>query len=290
MTEPIIEMPSLRTRLTRVRDWIMTALWWVFWLYLIREVFFVALDLFAERTEPIRAALMEDIGRTFGFYFQVIAINGLILIGWARYNRFRFRGKDRRSAKSSVTGGEIAETLSMSLFQVEAAQRARRMVVHHDDYGTITRVDVSAQDAITASTALLSRSGTRTRMSPSDENSRPRTRPSQMREALSQARELFGRKRETTGAKVEETPVAPGPNIAPPTQTKFAPTNDDATQVSRPLLPADDDRTTISRPLPADQDATIVSRPRRPRNEEEDRTMISRPMPKPDGGDAPPRS
>lgn len=259
MSEPIIEMPSLRTRLTKARDWIMTALWWLFWLYLIREIFYVGVDLLGSRSEPIRAALVEDISRTFSFYFEVIAINGLILIAWARYNRFRFRGKDRRSAKSSVSVAEIAETLSMSLFQVEAAQRARRMVVHHDEYGTIARVDVSAQDAITASAALMSRTGMRTRMSPAEESSRPRTRPSQMRDALSQARELFGRKRETTLSAPSSGEVTVGTSATKATtMTKLVPTaGEDATRVSRPGPAPEEDageRTVISRPMPPKRD------------------------------------
>jgi biofilm PGA synthesis protein PgaD len=263
MTAPIIEMPNLRSRLVKLRDWVLTGLWWIFWLYLIREIFVIALTVIAERSDAERMATVRDITSTFGFYFQVIVINGLILILWARYNRFRFRGKDRRSAKSAVTAEEIAEGLEMTLLQVQTAQRARRMVVHHDEGGLIQEIEVAPGDTLTGMTIAPTR---QTAASGAAATAAAASRARALRETLS-------------GGTAATAALAPLP-----------PADDAPTRVSQPFARRDE-QTRVSRPLrepidhePVDDEVTTISERAPPAAPEDTPTTVSKPQPG-DGSD-----
>lgn len=286
MSDPIIEMPSLRTRLTRLRDWGMTLIWWAFWLYLIREVFFIAADLITARSDEIRMATMNEIITTFAFYFQIIVINGLILVLWARYNRFRFRGKDRRSAKSTVASAEIAESLDMNVLQVEGAQRARRMIVHHDERGVIERVDIAPGDTLSTGLLTSGAAAARSGVITGGSDSRP-SRPNSFGQGSSD-QSSFGRS--VSGPNSFGTRPLTGPFL-PPTSPR-AISSELPTIVSQ-ATPANDP--------PKDEDKTIVSRPMETLAEfggeenaspkKDEVTIVSKPLPppEPDGNDGKPR-
>jgi biofilm PGA synthesis protein PgaD len=268
-TDPIIDMPRLRTQLVKLRDWIMTTLWWIFWLYLIREVFTIAVDLLSARSDELRMERVVDITSTFAFYFQIIVINGVVLILWARYNRFRFRGKDRRSAKSSVTPEEIAESLEMSVALVETAQRARRMVVHHDELGLIEQVEVAPGDSLSL--------GTRPSLGTGANG------------AGSRSRSLRPLAQGTRGVSAGLPAAAvPGAVQAPKPQSAAPP--GERTIVSKSLTAADDEVTTVSEMLPdgaLDDDRTTMSKPLPASDADDEATTVSKLRPNAD--DAPPR-
>lgn len=310
-TDPIIDMPRLRTQLVKLRDWLMTALWWIFWLYLIREVFTITVDLVAARSDAIRMQAVAEIAGTFAFYFQIILINGLMLILWARYNRFRFRGKDRRSAKSSVSQEEIAESLEMSVALVKTAQRARRMIVHHDGLGLIEQIDVAPGDAMTLDTRTSLGSGSaRTGASGAGSRSRALRPPTQGTRGLTAglAKSALGA---ASSSRSKATDMPPDQTIVSKPLATTAPDDDERTTVSKleptsfpddevttvsklaPASPDDDQRTTVSKFTTTDDEMTTVSKGAPnvasdvPLDDEV--TTVSKPLPKPSVNDSPPR-
>jgi len=120
---------------------------WLVYLYLIREAFFdlymlvdqIALWVFlhAPRHDlPSMFGLME----TLGDYAVVIAVNGAILIVWALYNQFRFRGRDNRKAIAAIGPAELGDFHGFSDADVARWQQARILLISHDADGKLLAV------------------------------------------------------------------------------------------------------------------------------------------------------
>lgn len=127
-----------------VPDWILSAAMWILYLYLIREVFS---DLYLLVDEAYEWAVFQaprpDLPEVFrflyvlGLYAVVVIVNGAILIGWASYNRFRFRGTDDRKAVTAVSVVGLGRFFGVSGEQVAEWQRARSLIMIHDADGKL---------------------------------------------------------------------------------------------------------------------------------------------------------
>lgn len=78
---------------------------------------------------------------TVTFYILVALVNGLVLIGWAKYNQFRFR-VERRSRRPGLEDHELAESLRITRELVTELNKARVLTVHHHENGEISHIDV----------------------------------------------------------------------------------------------------------------------------------------------------
>lgn len=63
-----------------------------------------------------------------------------MLFLWARYNRLRFKGRDRRKAPPLVSEQQFAQHFGATREQIVTLRRARRLVMHHDADGRLTLV------------------------------------------------------------------------------------------------------------------------------------------------------
>ena len=140
----IIDVASGRPAWLRHRDRVMSVAMWLLYLYLIREVFFDIRLLVVEAYEwAFLEAPRPDLPEVFrflyvlGLYVVVVTVNGAILIGWASYNRYRFRGADDRQAISPVSAVGLGRFFGASGEQVAEWQNARSLVMIHDADGKL---------------------------------------------------------------------------------------------------------------------------------------------------------
>jgi poly-beta-1,6-N-acetyl-D-glucosamine biosynthesis protein PgaD len=86
----------------------------------------------------------EAHGLGFGsFVMQLLTValcGSSLLYLWARYNRLRFQGKDRRKVPVTVTATELAEYYGGTREQIVSMQHERRLLMRHDADGRLTRV------------------------------------------------------------------------------------------------------------------------------------------------------
>jgi poly-beta-1,6-N-acetyl-D-glucosamine biosynthesis protein PgaD len=120
---------------------------WVIYLYLIREVFG---DLYLMVDEAFAWAFghvpRSDLPTAFRFlytlalYGVVVVVNGMLLIGWALYNQYRFRGRDSRKAIAAVSVDDLGRFHGFSGDEVARWQQARTLVIIHNGEGKLLAV------------------------------------------------------------------------------------------------------------------------------------------------------
>jgi biofilm PGA synthesis protein PgaD len=149
----IIDKSSTRSAWARGLDWVLSALAWLFYLYVIRDVF---IDLYYITTQSFAwmfdgsgrpsVAAMERLFSTLRLYGVVVLANGTILIVWALYNQLRFRGQYRRVADRTVSVEDLATLYRLPAADIARWQSSRILVMHHDADGTLANVSVKDID------------------------------------------------------------------------------------------------------------------------------------------------
>lgn len=76
---------------------------------------------------------------TVSFYLIVAAINGAVLIGWAKYNQIRFR-IERRKRKPGLEKEEVAASLQITPELALEMSKSQVLTLAHYDTGAIDRV------------------------------------------------------------------------------------------------------------------------------------------------------
>lgn len=141
----IIERPDLQTPPQRVMSGMLTAAFWVVWIYLWLPLIGVlgwAFGVSRFYEEMITFDGYEALLELLDVYLKVVALLAGSLIAWAVYNWIRFRGEDRRKARAEVTTAEIAEYAGLDAAQLERWQSAQILRVEHHDDGRIAGVSV----------------------------------------------------------------------------------------------------------------------------------------------------
>jgi biofilm PGA synthesis protein PgaD len=125
---------------------VLTALLWLTYIYLVFDIFRVAADtafwLIGWGLEPRELRAILAFLSTLGSYAAVVVANAAVLLGWALYNRLRFRGLDRRQTPPPVGPADFAAMYDVSVEDVAAWQQARILVVHHDETGKLTGIEM----------------------------------------------------------------------------------------------------------------------------------------------------
>lgn len=147
MKRIVINRPELQSPLQRVTTRGITLVFWVIWIYLWLPLislvaWWVGIQLFREHMldNDGYQALFNDMHQ----YALTIACIAVALIGWARYNLLRFRDKDNRKASKRVDPADQAQYFKIEAQQLCQWQTAKRLVIHHDDQGDITRVEMDS--------------------------------------------------------------------------------------------------------------------------------------------------
>ena len=148
----IIDRSSTRPAWARGLDWVLSALVWLLYFYLIREAL---IDLYYMTSEsfawmflggaPPSVPEIARVFRTLWDYLIVALANAMILIAWARYNQYRFGGYHERFAGKAVRVEDLAALYRLPAADIARWQAARTLVMQHDADGTL--VSVTAKDA-----------------------------------------------------------------------------------------------------------------------------------------------
>lgn len=139
----IIQNPSLQTLKQRYAFAALTLVFWLVWFYLWTPVITLLAWLFgADRfyeTMIARSGIDMLVG-LLGLYGLVILSMGIVLGGWAWYNRLRVRGRDKRRGSAAILPVEVNAFFMLSQEQADIARRGRRVVIEHDEDGQVRDV------------------------------------------------------------------------------------------------------------------------------------------------------
>jgi poly-beta-1,6-N-acetyl-D-glucosamine biosynthesis protein PgaD len=131
----------------RVVEAISTTLLWLGYLGLLSYVQSAVVGHDGLTAAPVHAlgsSQSQGVGLSFdSFVMHVLGVTvcgSSVLFLWARYNRARFRSRDRRNEPAMVSKEQFALYFGATCEQIATLQHARRLVMHHDDAGRLTRV------------------------------------------------------------------------------------------------------------------------------------------------------
>ena len=139
----IIESPHRRSKLIVLRDSILTLLVWVMYFYFMRDFFLFLVDcaVYAfNGFQNIDAYPSLKIFSTIADYLGVSVVLTVLFLAWSAYNVLRFRNKTRRKFRPPVTAQELGDAYHAGAKAVGMWQKARVMVMHHDQQGHLTDV------------------------------------------------------------------------------------------------------------------------------------------------------
>jgi biofilm PGA synthesis protein PgaD len=143
----IIDKSGTRPTWTRYRDWLLSGLMWLAYLYFLRvaigDLYHLIVDsfewLFASGERPHATAISQFLG-TLWIYGIVILVDGAILIAWALYNWRRYGRLDRYRDRSPVSVDDLAQLYKLPAEDIALWQRSRILVMQHNLDGTLERV------------------------------------------------------------------------------------------------------------------------------------------------------
>lgn len=143
-TQLIFDRPELQARRHRWVYSTLTLIAWVIWMYLWLPVITLVAWYFGVRTF-LREVVIPDPGTVLAIgliYLLVVAILGVILIGWSRYNLGRFGGKDRRKEPRDVSDAEVAEHFGIEEGTLGELRSGRAVTLSHSSEGSVEGIMV----------------------------------------------------------------------------------------------------------------------------------------------------
>ncbi|WP_158590678.1 poly-beta-1,6-N-acetyl-D-glucosamine biosynthesis protein PgaD [Salinisphaera sp. LB1] len=138
----IINKPQLQPRWQRGLLAVAATFAWLLWFYLLMPVltmvgWFFNLNLFGQTM----AGELVKRSTTLFDYSLIIGALGSILIIWAFYNYFRFKGRDQRSSPPPLRVENLSRSFHLLPEQVRLIQKAQVVRVWHDENGDIAHVE-----------------------------------------------------------------------------------------------------------------------------------------------------
>ncbi len=134
---------TTRSRLASGVDAVLTAIAWLAFTYLFGASLVDVLS--GQRTGgPGLGAIADALPtmETLGVYGVVALVNALILVAWARYNAYRFRGVDRRRSPTPLSDAQLAHSFGVPLQTRVASTQAKAMTIHHCKDGHISGIRI----------------------------------------------------------------------------------------------------------------------------------------------------
>ena len=146
MSPVIIDRPDLQSFQQKYGQSLLTLIFWIMFFFFMRPLiglvgWVFGLRLFSDImiVHGGYRALLE----LLGIYLGIIVIMGLCLKGWGIYNLLRYgRHEKRIHHPAPLDLADQAEHFGITAVQLEKWQVARRLVLEHDDQGTLTGVRV----------------------------------------------------------------------------------------------------------------------------------------------------
>jgi len=134
----IINRPEIQSFWQRGFFAFITSLVWLLWFYLFIPLFtligwFFGLQIVSTTLED-QYVSHSTLCVTYGL---IIAASGIVLVSWALYNYWRFRGMDRRRPLPSLGDDHLAQTFALQTDQVRRLHKVQVVRVRHDENGNI---------------------------------------------------------------------------------------------------------------------------------------------------------
>lgn len=124
-----------RRLLPRLLDALLTLLAWVGFGWLIYQGLINVLQAQPDSgPRPLNLSI-----HTITMYALIATVNGLLLILWAQYNRYRF-SVERRMRRGELSNDALASLLGVAATSLQRMQETGTIVVSHDDDGNIADV------------------------------------------------------------------------------------------------------------------------------------------------------
>lgn len=141
MNKPlIINRPDLQTLRQQYTFALLTFLFWVAWFYLWLPLISLLAWLFGIEIFYEHMVVLEGLTGFVGmldWYVLVISALGTVLLCWSWYNLFRFRGKNKRVRKETVSDRQLAGFFNIDIQSLEACRLAQRIEINYDANGQI---------------------------------------------------------------------------------------------------------------------------------------------------------
>lgn len=156
MKPPILDLHSAKQKpslLVFIRDIVLTILMWIFFLYLIEDVFGGAVTLknwFFSENEPAELSRLVAVLKTLMSYGATIFLIGGLLVVWALYNKLYFGRKQRRKSIPPTDTTEIARMFRIPIEQVEDMKSANHILLEHAKNGRITHIECDGHPCFAA--------------------------------------------------------------------------------------------------------------------------------------------
>ncbi|MFW5954973.1 MAG: poly-beta-1,6-N-acetyl-D-glucosamine biosynthesis protein PgaD [Guyparkeria sp.] len=158
----LIERSDLQSPGKRRVGQIVSVIAWMAWIYLFTPI--IALIGWAFGVELFQRYILDDpVGtlRAVQVYALVILIAGIVFIGWASYNWFRFHNRERRHAPPPVSPRELARRFCIPPEEAEEIEHRRIVTVHFNEDAEIIEIVPEEEPALPrGSDAATSVSGT----------------------------------------------------------------------------------------------------------------------------------
>lgn len=123
--------------LPKLIDVVLTIIAWVGFSYLIYKGLITALA----HSPFIGIRPFFTTLNTVSFYAIVALVNGLVLIGWAKYNQYRFR-VERRNRRPGLEDNELAVSMRITPELAMGLNKGRVLTVFHYENGEIEHIEV----------------------------------------------------------------------------------------------------------------------------------------------------
>src|SRR3546814_729997 len=125
-SDVIIDMPECRTPFLRIRDWLLTIILWMLWIYICRHII-----LFLGWTAGVYDGILQidamlelrGVADRLQFYGEVSLSVALLIVAWSLWSRDLPAWHQRPSHVPRVDRGQMAE-----FFDIDEAEDARCMI------------------------------------------------------------------------------------------------------------------------------------------------------------------
>ena len=143
MSGLIIDTPSLQSLKKRFALSFLTFVFWGVWFYLWMPLVTIlawSFGIYLGFEHMIVLGGWEGLGNILWVYLLTIFFLGVITIGWARYNKFRFGNKKRRGDGGKVTHEDLMAFFVVGDDILKEARASKRVVIHFDEKGSIVNL------------------------------------------------------------------------------------------------------------------------------------------------------
>ncbi len=139
----IIYRPDLQPRGQKTLFGAITMGAWAVWVYLFLPL--LSLLAWAMGFDIFGRYMLQAEGPgyliTLTGYAVVVAIAALIILGWSRYQYWRFAGRDRRQSSSRVTDSMTCERFHISPADLKRIHDSRVVVLYLDEQGWVEKAE-----------------------------------------------------------------------------------------------------------------------------------------------------